>query len=417
MFSFKVISKDKKSKARVGKLMTPHGIVNTPNFVAVGTQASVKTLSPKDLEEIGSQIALANTYHLHLRPTENVVKKMGGLGKFMNFTKTTMTDSGGFQVFSLGVAQEPVKEFKGQRLSKFSKAGFLPQDEIVIDEESSFIRQAKEKTQRVKQAKIDDSGVTFYSHLDGSKHRLDPQSSISMQEKIGADLIVAFDDHESPLWTYKQIKESLERTNRWAIESIKAHKRKDQLMYGVTHGGMFQDLREESAKFTEKNFNAIAIGGAYGSKKLLYQVIDWTIPYLSNEKPRHLLGIGEVVDVLEAVERGMDLFDCVAPTRRARHGSIYINPKNGGSKENGFTMQITNSKYIADKRPLDPGCLCYTCQNFTRSYITHLFKAKELLGYRLATYHNVYFIVNLMREIRKSIEEGSFERQKKSWLK
>src|SRR5581483_2540307 len=175
-------------------------------------------------------------------------------------------------------------------------------------------------------------------------------------------------------------------------ESLKAHKRTDQLMYGVVHGGLFKDLRIESAKFTNQYFDAIAIGGSYSSKKTLYNVIEWTVPYFSQNKPRHLLGIGEVVDILEAVERGMDFFDCVAPTRRARHGNVYISPKNGGNKKNSFAMQVTNAAFSKDKKPLDPGCLCYTCQNFSRAYIGHLFKSGELLGHRLATYHNVYFM-------------------------
>lgn len=411
-FKFQILTKDSNSGARLGKLQTPHGVIETPSFVPVGTQAAVKGLSPQELKEMGAQIVLANTYHLFLRPGAELIEKMGGLGKFMGWDGPTMTDSGGFQVFSLGVAQES----RG-KLTKFStESVFLPEKDPAYGEDAEFIRQLKNKTHRIKPAKIDDDGVTFYSHLNGDKYRLDPKISIVLQEKIGADLIVAFDDHESPLWDFWETKDSLDRTNKWALESLNAHKRKDQLIYGVTHGGIFQELREESAKFTDKHFEAIAIGGAYTSKEILYKVVDWTMPFISEEKPRHLLGIAEVQDLFEGVERGMDLFDCVAPTRRARHGSIYIHPENNGSKNNGYTMQITNSKFAADKSPLDPGCACYTCQNFSRAYLCHLFKARELLAYRLATFHNVYFITKLMEEIREAIGEGRIREMKIEWL-
>lgn len=424
MFSFTIQSKHRDSKARVGKLQTPHGVIETPTFIPVGTQASVKGLASQDITEIGAQIVLANTYHLHLRPGENTVKKMGGLSEFMSWGGPTMTDSGGFQVFSLGVAQEKMRDEKGQKLNKFSKSVFLPQQEDAIEtivQDTSFIKQSKEKIVRqragqntkIKPAKIDDRGATFYSHLDGSEHRLDPKSSILMQEKIGADLIVAFDDHESPLWDYTETKASLDRTNRWALQSLAAHKRKDQLMYGVVHGGIFQDLRESSAQFTDKHFKAIAIGGAYTSKELLYKAIDWTIPFTQEDKPRHLLGIGEPMDILEAVERGLDFFDCVAPTRRARHGNMYIRPTKANKR---WTYQVINEEYKLDKKPLDPTCACYTCQHFTRAYINHLFRAHELSAYRLASYHNVYFITKLMEDIRGAIKDGSFAALKKSLL-
>ena len=393
MFEFKIIAK--KGKARAGILKTPHGDIQTPTFIPVGTGASVKALSTANLKEIGVQIVLANTYHLNLRPGENLVKKMGGLSEFMSWIGPTMTDSGGYQVFSLGHAQDlPGK------VSKFSQSVFL--DTVRM-----------QKNQNIKPAKMDEKGVTFYSHLDGSEHRLDPKISIGIQEKLGADLIVAFDDHESPLWSKGEIAASIEKTNRWALESLKAQKRKDkrsfstsQLMYGVIHGAGYKDLRIQSAKFTNKHFKAIAIGGAYQTKKILYQVIDWCVPYMDEDKPRHLLGIGEVEDLINGVERGMDFFDCVAPTRRARHGSLYISPKNGGNSKNNFTLSINLAKYELDKKPIDPGCLCYTCQNFTRSYLRHLFKTKELLAYTLASYHNIYFITALMAKLRQSIISG-----------
>ncbi len=426
-FKFTVESKDKHSKARVGELHTPHGVIKTPNFNPVGTQGTVKTLSAQDLEEIGAQIVLSNTYHLYLRPGVEIVEKLGGLGKFMGWGpssakatagKPTMTDSGGFQVFSLGVAQkeQKIRDRFGRKISKFSKSVFLsPADTTLLL--PAVTKTREEKTlKKLKEAKVHEDGVWFYSHIDGSKRWFDPKVSIEAQEKLGADLIVAFDDHESPLWDYEMTKTSLDRTERWGLESLQVQKRADQLMYGVVHGGSFEELRKSSAEFTEKHFPAISIGGSYTSKEVLYQVLDWTVPYFSEDKPRHLLGIGEVQDLFEAIERGMDFFDCVAPTRRGRHGNLYISPKNGGRKENNFTYQITNSKYKLDADPIDPGCECAVCINYTRAYIRHLFMADELLAQRLGSYHNVYFIVNLVKRIREAVMEGKFGEMKKNWI-
>ncbi len=439
-FQFTIEKKDKKTRARAGVLKTPHGEVHTPMFVPVGTQATVKTLTPHELRDMGAEIVLANTYHLHLRPGEEVVKKMRGLAAFMSWNGPTMTDSGGFQVFSLGSAQKA----GGKKLHKFTNSVFVdPEDEAAVEEitnvilgtegmpgsnqgkdpgqarMASFMRKVTKQehfTSRIKPAKLDEDGVTFFSHLDGSKQRLDPEISIRIQEDLGADLIVEFDDHESPLWDHTETRLSLERTNRWGLASLAAQTRDDQLMYGVVHGGMFEDLRIESAKFTDKHFGAIAIGGSYSSKETLYNVIDWCVPYFQEDKPRHLLGIAEVADLFEAVERGMDFFDCVAATRRGRHGNIYISPKNGGSKINNFTASIVNSRFAMDPEPLDPGCTCYTCQNYTRSYVSHLYKADELLGKRLGTLHNVHFIINLVKKIREAILEDRFSELKSEWL-
>lgn len=417
-FRFRVIQKDKRSKARAGELVTPHGIIKTPNFNPVGTQATVKTLSSKDLEEIGVQIVLSNTYHLHLRPGTEVIEELGGLGAFMGWSGPTMSDSGGYQVFSLGVAQKEIQisDRYGRKMSKFSKSVFLsPADTILLLPVQTKTRKEKQ-LKKLKQAKINEDGVWFYSHIDGSKHWFDASESIREQEKLGADLIVAFDDHESPTWDYEMTKISLDRTERWGLESLQVQTRKDQLMYGVVHGGIFEDLRVASAKFTDKHFPAISIGGSYTSKEVLYNVIDWTLPYFTEDKPRHLLGIGEVADLFEAITRGMDFFDCVAPTRRGRHGNLYISPSNGGRKENNFTIQLTNAKYTLDKNPIDPSCQCYTCQHFTRAYLHHLIKADELLVQRLGSYHNVYFIVNLVAQIREAILEGRFTQMKEKWL-
>lgn len=443
-FDFKLLQKDSSSKARLGRLRTPHGEILTPNFVPVGTQAALKGLSPRELKEIGVQILFANTYHLYLRGKEDIVAGFGGVGKFMGWDGPTITDSGGFQVFSLGAAQRPVK---GQgRLTKFSKSVFLYEEargsvarfpRPTASFASPAIGKAslspvarrgapacatprdvlKKKNGRIRAAEIDEEGVMFYSHLNGDEYRLTPENSIQIQDRLGADLIVAFDDHESPLWDHEETEKSLERTNRWAIRSLRAKKRGDQLMYGVVHGGQFRDLREKSAKFVDQHFGAVAIGGSYTSKEVLTNVVDWVTPLVDEMKPRHLLGIGEVVDLFEGVERGIDFFDCVAPTRRGRHGNIYIHAKSEGSSgKQNFTIQITNSRFETDKSGLDPLCHCYTCQNFTRAYIYHLFKANEILGMRLATYHNVFFIVNLMREMREAIGEGRFGELKEEWL-
>ncbi|MDP3941458.1 MAG: tRNA guanosine(34) transglycosylase Tgt [bacterium] len=417
MVSFQLLAKDKHSKARAGVLKTPHGEILTPNFNPVGTQGTVKTLSSLDLKEIGAQIVLSNTYHLNLRPGAQVIKEMGGLGKFMGWKGPTMTDSGGFQVFSLGVAQRKVmlKDSRGSKITKFSKSVFLSPSDTKLLLPSVTKTRAEKELKKLKEATVKEDGVWFYSHIDGNKHWFDAAVSISLQERMGADLIVAFDDHESPLWDYETTKLSVERTNRWGIASLEAQKRKDQLMYGVVHGGMYEDLRKASAMFTDKHFPAVSIGGSYTSKEVLYKTLDWCVPHFQEDKPRHLLGIGEVQDLFEGIARGMDFFDCVAPTRRGRHGSLYISPQNGGRKENNFKLLIQNAKYALDNDPIDPGCECMVCQTYTRSYIRHLFVADEILAQRLGSYHNVYFIVNLVKRIREAILEGSFSHLKEAW--
>ena len=386
--TFSVLKKDKKTKARAGIIKTPHGDIETPMFVPVGTQATVKSLDPKVLKESGVQVVLANTYHLHLRPGEDIVKKFGGLAKFMSWNGPTMTDSGGFQVFSLGIALE-------------HGVGKLLRDEEV--------------EARPRLNKITKEGVYFQSHIDGSKQFLSPETSIEIQEKIGADLIIGFDDLESPKYTFEETKKSLELTENWLIRSKKAHKRKDQLLYGVTHGGTFQDLREASAKFVNDNFAAIALGGAHKNKQNMHEIVDWTIAKIAEEKPRHMLGIGEVDDLFELIERGIDTFDCVVPTRLGRTGFFFIAPP-FGSVKNRFRADIDKPQFIQDQKPLDPNCKCYTCQNFTRGYMHHLFRSRELLSYTLLSLHNVYFLVNLTRQIRKAILDDSFQSFKKAWL-
>lgn len=417
-FKFTIKQKDKNSNARLGVLQTPHGTIQTPAFVPVGTLASVKAIAPQALKEIGAQIVLSNTYHLHLRPGEDVIEKMGGLGKFMSWDGPTMTDSGGYQVFSLGVAQKKVafKDSTGKKLNKFSKSVFVNNADTMPLLPSVTKTTEERQKRKLKSALINEDGVWFFSHLNGNKEWFDSEKSIAIQEKLGADLIVAFDDHESPLWDYETTKLSLERTSRWAIRSLDAHKRRDQLMYGIVHGGAYEELRVFSAKFTNKYFDAISIGGSYTSKAVLLQMISSCMPHFDEGKPRHLLGIGEIEDIFEAVSLGMDFFDCVAPTRRARHGCLFIRPKNGGRKQNNFTLYITNKKFQTDPDPIDPGCACYVCQNFTRAYLHHLFAGNELLAFQLATHHNLFFITKLMTQIRDAIGEGSFHLLKAEWL-
>ncbi len=408
MKKFKILAKD--GKARVGQLETPHGVIETPNFNPVGTQGSVKALGPRELKEIGVQIILGNTYHLMLRPGIDLIKKFGGLHKFINWDKPIMTDSGGFQVFSLGIALE------------HGNSKVLREDEGELE--------ADNFKKRPRLNKITEDGVIFQSHLDGSRHVLTPEKSIQIQRDLGADLIVAFDDHESAKHTKAEMEKSLELTEKWGLRSLKEYKERKgvnvnhpegvnvatPLLYGVVHGGTHKDLRIRSAQFTDENFEAIAIGGIYGDHQQLCQIIEWVNQATSEEKPRHLLGIGEVQDLFNGIERGMDFFDCVAPTRRARFGSLYISPKNGGSRKNSFTINIRQSGYISDKKPIDPGCLCYTCQNFSRAYLRHLYIAGEILYHQLATYHNIYFITKLVGNIRQAIKNGEFKRMKNEYI-
>nr|MBI5455415.1 tRNA guanosine(34) transglycosylase Tgt [Candidatus Levybacteria bacterium] len=387
--TFKIILKSSKTKARAGVIKTPHGDIETPAFIPVGTNGTVKSVSPRDLKEMGAQVVLANTYHLHLRPGEDLIKEFGGLSKFMSWGDPTMTDSGGFQVFSLGVGLE-------------HGVGKLLREE--------------EGEAKPRLNKITKEGVTFQSHIDGSKQYLSPEVSIEIQEKIGADLIVAFDDLESPKYNHEETKKSLELTEDWLIRSIKAHKRKDQLLYGVTHGGSFKDLRIKSAKFNDKHFNAIALGGAHKNKQDMAKIVEWTIANISENKPRHMLGIGEVDDIFELIERGIDTFDCVIPTRIGRTGFFFASPPFGNIK-NRFRMDIAKSKFAKDKGPLADDCLCYTCQNFTRAYLYHLFRSRELLAYSLISTHNVHFLVNLTKQIREAIIKDKFQSLKKKWLK
>jgi queuine tRNA-ribosyltransferase len=358
-FSFKQLHKDKRTKARVGEITTPHGVINTPAFVPVGTQGTVKSLTPEELNTIGVQLYFVNTYHMYLRPGIDIVNLAGGLHKFMNWNKPVMTDSGGFQVFSLG-------------------------------------------------AKISDDGVEFASHWDGSRHIFTPETSMKWQDTLGADIHIAFDDCTPYPVTHEKANKSLERTHRWAKRSIQAHKQ--GALYGSIQGSIFEDLRKKSAEYISgMDFEGIAIGGVSvgETKKEMTDVLNWVTPYLPVDKPRHLLGVGEIDDIFMLIERGMDTFDCVQPTRLARVGMLY---------EQSGQIDITKAKFEKDFGPVEKGCVCNTCQNFTRAYIHHLFHVKELLGYRLATIHNLHYIHRLVDDIREAIRENRFLELKRKWL-
>lgn len=359
-------------------MVTSHGIIDTPSFIPCATQASVKSLAPEDLREIGVQIVLGNTYHLHLRPGEAIIKGFGGLGKFMGWMGPTITDSGGFQVFSLG------KKF------------------LAVD--------GKE----VRLVKISDEKVEFRSHIDGSLRVFTPEASIEIQQKLGADIILPLDHCPAYPSTYDQTKKSVERTHEWALRSLgffQKKKKNQQALYGIVQGGVYRDLREESAKFISRlNFDGIAIGGvAVGEgKQDMINAVDWTTQFLPEDKPRHLLGVGEVDDIFNIVSLGIDTFDCVMPTRMGRMGFVFVHPPEG-NPGNRFRIDITKKRFAKDKNRIDGNCACYACLNFTRGYVHHLFRSRELLAYRLASYHNVYFLNHLVREIRESIIRGRLD--------
>ncbi len=379
MFSFKILKKSKKSFARLGLIETPYGQILTPAFTPVATQAAIKGLTFKDLDEIGIQTIFCNTYHLLLRPGHQLIKKFGGLHKFMNFNKPIFTDSGGFQVFSLGKGLE-------QGVGKIANI-FPGESEITI--------KPKEKSR----VKITEEGVIFYSHLDGSEKFLSPELSIKIQEDLGGDFVFAFDECTSPLDDYEYTKEAMERTHRWAIRSLKAFKGKKQAIYGIVQGGYFKDLRIESAKFINSlDFWGIGIGGSLGkTKKDMYKILSWVIPLLDENKPRHLLGIGSIEDIEKIVKYGIDTFDCVEPTRLARHGTALL--KKG-------KLNLNLAKYKNSKEPIDKNCQCYTCQNFTRGYLRHLITAKEMSGIILLAYHNLWTIEKVVSEVREKIKKG-----------
>ena len=407
---FEITHEDKSCLARTGVIHTSHGDIETPVFMPVGTQATVKSLDSADIENLGAQIILANTYHLHLRPGEDLIANLGGLHKFMNWNHPILTDSGGFQVFSLGQGKKE-----------------------------------DEQTEHVAKVKIDDDGVTFHSHIDGSTHRFTPESAIEIQHKLGADIIMAFDECTSDSADKKYTREAMTRTHRWADRCITHHKKirksglparnasklacvaggsgnPDIKLFGIIQGSNHKELREESARvISAMDFDGIAIGGeSVGfNMEATKKILDWVNPIIPKDKPHYTMGVGfSPSDLFEVVERGVDMFDCVSPTRIARNGSLFCHPDRAERVEGSlsYRINILNAKYRNDKLPIDPICACSTCKNYSRAYLNHLFKAEELLAYRLATIHNVHFFLNLMREIRQAIKEDKFLELKKEWI-
>ena len=363
-FYLEITHEDKETHARVGLLHTPHGVFETPMFMPVGTLATVKTLSPEELYDMGAQVILANTYHLHLRPGEDIVAKAGGVHKFMNYKNAMLTDSGGFQVFSLA-----------------------------------------------KKRDISEEGVTFKSHLNGDKIFFSPEIVIGIEEKIGADIIMSFDECIPYPSSYEYVKNSTLRTIRWAKRGLEAKTRTDQALFGIVQGGEFEDLREMCAKeLVKMDFDGYSIGGtSIGEPKdVCYKMIDYAIKYLPYDKPRYIMGVGSLDYILGAIEKGVDMMDCVLPTRIARHGTLMTH--------NG-RINIKNTKYKEDFGPLDPECNCYTCRNFTRAYLRHLYVADESFGKRLLSLHNTAFLLEIAKGAREAIKENRFKEYKEEVLR
>ena len=379
----------------MGVITTPHGVIHTPAFVAVGTKATIKSLNPEQVQEAGVEVVLGNTYHLYLQPGDEIVHDAGGIGKFMNWKGPTMTDSGGFQVFSLGVAY-------GKDMSKILK----------ITDPSLLIPERFDDNDAPRLAKIGQDGVSFKSHLDGSIHYITPEKSIQIQHNLGADIIFAFDECTSPTEDLKYQEEALERTHRWAERSLVEHKKLNLenkvSLFGIVQGGREEILRKKSANFIKNlDFDGFGIGGSF-AKEDMSTAVKWVNEILPEEKPRHLLGIGEPEDLFMGIENGVDLFDCVLPTRLGRNGTIYT--KTG-------KIIIMNTKFRNDFEPIEEDCECYTCKNYTRAYIAHLFHGKEMLAGTLASIHNLYFITNLVKKIRQSILDDNFFEFKEEFLK
>lgn len=413
VIEFKIIKRSKRSKARLGLLKTKHGVIETPCLVPVATQAVVKTLSSEEVKETKSRILICNTYHLHLKPGEDLIGKAGGLHRFMNWPGPLMTDSGGFQVFSLGFG----KDYGTGKILKRKNSGEGEEDKF----SSSPFAAAREigYGQQPKLLKITPEGVHFRSFLDGRKIFLGPQESIKIQEKLGADIIFAFDECTSPIADYEYTKKSLERTHKWALESLKAkgHKLKTQSLFGIVQGGRFKDLRIQSAKFMGSlPFDGFGIGGEFGDdKKKMLDMLNWVIKELPEVKPRHLLGIGYPEDIPKIIKRGVDLFDCNVPTHYARRGIAFVSQALAKGREEDLPssnssgkLDLGQARFLKDKNPLDKKCSCPVCQNYKRNYISHLLRAKEITALKLLTFHNLYFFNSFVEKIRKGIKQGKF---------
>lgn len=409
MFKFEINKKLDSSLGRAGVIHTPHGDILTPAYVAVGTKATVKALTPEQVREAGVQVVLANTYHLYLQPGDELVRDAGGLGKFMNWSGPTMTDSGGFQVFSLGAAY-------GKEISK-----------VVSITDPSFLIPERSTDSDAPLAKVGNDGVSFKSHLDGSLHYITPEKSIEIQHNLGADMIFAFDECTSPTEDLRYQSEALDRTHAWAKRSLLRHKELEeqkftipgmgishtgygkfpQALFGIVQGGRDEVLRKKSAEVIgAMDFDGFGIGGSF-AKEDMETAVKWVNEILPEDKPRHLLGIGEPEDLFMGVANGVDLFDCVGPTRIARNGTVFT--KSG-------KVNLMNAKFVTMFEPIEKDCACYTCSNYTFAYLSHLFRAKEMEAATLATIHNVYFITKLVADMRQSILDGNFKELKESFL-
>lgn len=396
-FTFEINNKLQGTLARAGKITTPHGEILTPAFIVGGTKATVKTMTPEQISSTGGQAVLANTYHLMLQPSAELIASSGGINKFMNWPGPVFTDSGGFQIFSLGMAYK-----KGIDATSHSIKG------VASNAVSS----------KAQLAKINDDGVTFKSHINGDKYFMNSEISMELQHKIGADIHMAFDELTAPLATRKRIKIAMDRTHRWAVRSLRRHdelndehiinRENQQALYGVVQGAREKDFRKESATFLGKmDFDGYGIGGVFEPEEIP-RTVRWVNEILPENKPRHLLGMGsQPADLFLGVQYGIDTFDCVAPTRQARNGALYT-----------FSgrINIKKSCFKKDFTPIDSECDCYTCSNYSRSYIHHLFAANEVLGLTLASIHNERFVVGTVDNIRKSIINGNFFKYKKTFL-
>ena len=397
-FSFKTLEKLEDKLGRTGQITTPHGVIKTPAFIPVGTKATLKSVLPESIKDFGAQAVLANAYHLYLQPGSDLIDEAGGVGKFMNWDGPTFTDSGGFQVLSLGVGFKKVIAMDEKTFQA---------DDVIAD-----------KKERL--AHVDDDGVTFKSHLDGSLHRFTPEVSMQVQHQLGADIIFAFDECTTLHNTRKYQEKALERTRLWAKRCLTEHDRLTQerankpyqALFGVLQGAQYEDLRRKAAQdlgaMNEDGitFDGFGIGGAL-DKQTLGQILRWVNEELPENKPRHFLGIGEPDDLFVGVENGADTFDCVAPSRQARTGSVFT--KDG-------RLNISNAPHKREFKPIEDDCTCYTCKNYTRAYLCHLFRSKEMLASTLATIHNQHFIVGLVDQMRKSIEDSNFFEYKAEFM-
>ncbi len=372
---FKILKKSKKSRARIGIIKTKNGVIKTPSFVPVATRATIKTLTTEETKKTESQVLISNAFHLHLKPGEDIIKSGGGIHNFMNWDRPVITDSGGFQVFSLGFGRD-------FNLKKVSKGG----KEIKAGKQPNFV-------------KITEEGAFFKSPIDGREIFMGPKESLRIQEKIGSDIAFVFDECTPPLAGFQYVKRSIEKTHRWAKETLYLKRNKDQALFGIVQGSRFKELREESALFLSSlDFDGFGIGGDIGEdREETNRILDWTTALLPEGKPRHLLGIGKIENIIDIIKRGVDTFDCTVPTLFARRGIAFTNKGK---------IDLRKSTFLKDKKALDPFCNCNVCLNYRRNYISHLIRAGEISAFSLLTFHNLYFFNNYVSKIREEIKKG-----------